>query len=454
MYEAAAADTIGQNMHRLITQLYPICRSITGDGLRSTLQVLQDHIPLRIQEVPTGERVFDWTIPREWNIRDAYIKNSNGERIVDFRRSNLHVVSYSRPISASMTLDELRPHLFSDPERPEWVPYRTSYYNETWGFCLSHRALEALGEDRYEVLIDSSLTDGALTYGECVIPGLVDDEVLISCHACHPSLCNDNLSGIAVATGLAQRLLGRRLRYTYRFLFIPGTIGAIAWLARNEDQLARIKHGLVAANLGDPGHMHYKRSRQGFAEIDRVVEHVLRGQEGDFTVIDFAPYGYDERQYCSPGIDLPVGSLTRTPYDRLHEYHTSADNLDLVRAPFLAHSLETYWAVVQVLECNRRYLNLNPKCEPQLGRRGLYDLIGGRSDRRQREMALLWVLSLSNGEHSLLDVAERSGLDFWVVADAAADLLRCDLIAAVGDSSEVDIDLPAVGRGSRHHERR
>lgn len=450
MYAAAKADAPGQDMHRLITQLYPICRSITGDGLRATLRIIQEIIPLKIHEVPSGTKVFDWVVPKEWNIRDAYIKDSSGKRVVDFRKSNLHVVGYSQPISAIMSLDDLRPHLFSDPQHPDWVPYRTSYYNEMWGFCLSHRALEALREDRYEVRIDSSLTQGALSYGECVIPGAVDDEVLISCHACHPSLCNDNLSGIAVATELAQRLLGLPLHYTYRFIFIPGTIGAITWLARNEERLPSIKHGLVAANLGDPGHMHYKRSRRGSAEIDRVVEHVLRRQGGDFTVIDFSPYGYDERQFCSPGINLPVGSLTRTPYDQLREYHSSADNLDLVRAPFLAHSLETYWAVIQVLERNRKYLNLQPKCEPQLGRRGLYSLIGGGTDKRQREMALLWVLNLSDGDHSLLDIVERSGLDFRVVADAATALMRCDLLAAVGDNgAKTEVDIPVVGCRSR-----
>jgi aminopeptidase-like protein len=428
MTGTAKGGDVGAEMYRLIAELYPICRSITGDGVRQTLRILRQQIPLTVHEVPTGTPVFDWMVPLEWNIRDAYVANGKGERVIDFQKSNLHVVNYSRPVAASMTLDALRPHLYSDPLHPDWVPYRTTYYLDTWGFCLSHRQLEALPDDRYEVVVDSTLTNGSLTYGECVVPGTDTGEVLISCHSCHPSLCNDNLSGIAVAVQLARRLLARPSRYTYRFLFLPGTIGSITWLAQNEDRLGAIRHGLVLTNVGDPGPMHYKRSRLGIAEIDRVVEEVLAQRGGAHSILEFEPYGYDERQYCSPGIDLPVGCLMRTPHGRYPEYHTSADDLDFVKPEHLEDSLDTLWTVVRTLDANRIYVNLQPKCEPQLGRRGLFEAIGGRSDTKQRQMALLWVLNLSDGRHSVLDIAKRSGFDFAVITEAAAVLHQHDLL--------------------------
>ena len=262
----------------LIGELFPICRSITGAGLRQSLKRVGELIPLATHEVPTGTQAFDWTVPKEWNIADAYIKDTDGRRIVDFRDNNLHVVNYSAPVNARMSLGELRPHLHSLPDRPDWIPYRTTYYAETWGFCLPHRQLESLPDGEYEVVIDSSLRDGALTYGECVLPGEVEDEFLISTHICHPSLANDNLSGVAVAAALAQILARTPHRYTYRFLFVPGTIGPIAWLSRNQDKVRRIKHGLVLACVGDRGSINYKRSRRGSADIDRAVECVLRSR--------------------------------------------------------------------------------------------------------------------------------------------------------------------------------
>ena len=283
-------------MQRLIAELYPICRSITGNGLRSTLRTIGEQIPLTISEVPTGTPVLDWTIPREWNITDAYVKDASGERVIDFRRHNLHVVNYSTPVSAKMPLNELKRHLHTLPDRPDLIPYRTSYYKEAWGFCLAHNELLKLPEGDYDVCIDSTLTPGALTYGECVLPGEIDDEVLVSCHVCHPSMADDNLSGIAVAVELARRLRTQPHRLTWRFLFIPGTIGSIAWLARNADRLNRIKHGLVLSCVGDPGGFTYKRSRRGTASIDRAVEHVLLHSGSPHRVIDFFPYGYDERQ--------------------------------------------------------------------------------------------------------------------------------------------------------------
>jgi len=422
---------VGRAMHALIAELYPICRSITGDGVRQTLARLAREIPLEIHEVPSGTRVFDWTVPNEWNIRDAYIKDARGTRVVDFRRCNLHVVSYSVPVRARMTLEELRPRLHTLPDRPDWVPYRTTYYKEDWGFCLSQRQLDALAEGEYEVCIDSTLAPGSLTYGECVIRGRTDEEVLISCHCCHPSLANDNLSGIAVAVALARSLAGASLRYTYRFLFIPGTIGSITWLALNEATTARIRHGLVLSCVGDRGHPTYKRSRRGNAVIDRAVEHVLRHSGGEYTIRDFVPYGYDERQYCSPGFNLPVGCLMRTPNGQFPEYHTSADNLEFVEPAALADTLRTCQAVVEILEHDGVYENLNPKCEPQLGRRGLYGGVTGRAQLPGYELALLWVLNFSDGQHSLLDIAERADIPFATVRRAAEDLVRAELLRPV-----------------------
>ncbi len=412
----------GDDLYHLVEELYPICRSITGNGVRETLKKLAEHIELTIHEVPTGTQVFDWTVPKEWNIRDAYIKDGNGEKIVDFQRSNLHVMSYSTPVRHTLSLEELKPHLFSLPEHPEWIPYRTSYHNEQWGFCLTHKQLGELRDEEYEVCIDSSLENGALTYGEYYLQGEVADEVLISCHICHPSLCNDNLSGIAVATYLAKFLSAEARRYSYRFVFLPGTIGPITWLCLNEAQLENIKHGLVLALLGDAGSSTYKKSRQGHAEVDRIVAHVLQHSGHPFNIVDFSPYGYDERQYCSPGFNLPVGNLMRTPNGCFPEYHTSADNLDFVRPASLADSWEKCRSVMETLEGNRTYINQNPKCEPQLGRRGLYRAISGQAERGQHEMAIFWVLNLSDGTHSLLDIAERAAMPFSVIKTAAEAL--------------------------------
>lgn len=422
----------GDEMLELITQAFPICRSITGDGVRATLAMIQERIPLAIEEVATGTSVFDWTVPKEWNVRDAWIKDPSGRKVVDFQESNLHLLNYSVPVHQKLSLADLKPHLFTLPDKPDLIPYRTSYYKEAWGFCLRHRTLEGLSEGEYEVFVDTTLADGALSYGECFLPGESEREVLLSTHVCHPSLCNDNLSGIAVMTALARELASRpRRRYSYRFLFIPGTIGSITWLARNEERTGRIAHGLVAANLGDGGCFHYKRSRRWNVEIDRAVLAVLKESGEPFGAEAFVPFGYDERQFCSPGFNLPVGSLTRTPYGRYPEYHTSADDLSFVTSAALEGSLRTYLAVIDLLEGNRRYVNLNPKCEPQLGRRGLYRTIGGDEAGRSKELALLWVLNLSEGREDLLAIAERAKLSFTAVRAAADALLEAGLLREV-----------------------
>ena len=420
----------GTEMYVLIEELFPLCRSITGDGLRETLRRVKARIPLETTEVPSGTRVLDWTVPNEWNIRDAWVADARGERLIDFRRSTLHVLNYSTPVRQRMSLADLRPHLYSLPDHPDWIPYRTSYYQANWGFCLEHHRLEQMAEGEYEVVIDSTLAPGALSYGECVVRGTSTDEVLVSCHVCHPSLANDNLSGIAVATALARTLGERRPRYTWRFLFIPGTIGSITWLATHREEARRIRHGLVLSCLGDRGNFTYKRSRRGDAAVDRAVTHVLRSTGTPHTVIDFVPYGYDERQYCSPGFNLPVGCFMRTPNGQYPEYHTSADNLDLVRPEALAASLETVLQIAEVLEGDGLFRNRSPFGEPQLGRRGLYGAVGG-SQLPGFELALLWVLNLGDGAHSLLDIAERAGIPFPTIRRAADALLKADLLTWV-----------------------
>jgi aminopeptidase-like protein len=425
---ASDPDNPGRSMHELIEDLYPICRSITGNGVRETLRRLRRLIPLTVHEVPSGTQVFDWTVPREWNIRDAYVKNSRGERVIDFKKSNLHVLNYSAPVQAWMPLSELKSHLFTLPDHPDWIPYRTSYYKEAWGFCLSHKQLLELPEDNYEVVIDSSLKDGHLTYGEFLLPGETADEILISCHVCHPSLANDNLSGVAVAGFLARNLSNLTRRYSYRFLFIPGTIGAITWLALNESKVGTIKHGLVLAGVGDAGPLSYKKSRRGNTEIDRAAIHVLGRFDPNAKVFDFSPYGYDERQYCSPGFNLAVGRLSRAPHGTFPEYHTSADNMNFVHPNSLKESYSACESIFSILERNRTYTNTNPKCEPQLGKRGLYRVIGGSADSGAMELAMLWVLNLSDGDHSLLDIAERARLNFDSIYQAAIALQEHGLL--------------------------
>jgi len=427
-----AAET-GRDLHRFATELYPTCRSITGDGIRRTLASIANRIPLQTVEVPTGTPVLDWTVPREWNIRDAYIKAPDGKRVVDFQRSNLHVVNYSSPVHATMPLSELKPHLFTLPDSPDWIPYRTSYYQESWGFCLSHSQMLALEDGDYEVLIDSTLEAGRLTYGECYLPGRSTDEILISTHACHPSLANDNLSGLTVATSLAQLLSGQDHHYSYRFLFIPGTIGAITWLARNCAGLGRIRHGMVLTCIGDAGGFHYKKSRRGNAEIDRAAAHVLRHQSEPSELLEFSPYGYDERQYCSPGFNLPVGCLMRSVWGTFPEYHTSADNLTFIQPLQLAGSLRVCAGILDVLEGNLRYRNRSPYGEPQLGRRNLYRSGGGAPGLEIS--ARLWVLNFSDGEHSLLDIAERSGIPFPAISAAARLLCESGLLTAIADDA-------------------
>lgn len=435
---ALNAASRGEAIHDFIREAQPFVRSITGHGLRQTLEAVRKRIPISVESVPSGQPALDWVIPPEWRLHDAWIADSSGRRVVELAQSPLRVMSYSTPVRARMPLSELRKHVHTLPDRPGWIPYRTSYYREDWAFCLRHTELEALSDGDYDVCVDSEfLPGGELNYGELLIPGETDDEVLISCHCCHPGTCNDNLSGVGVAIALAQELSGRRNRLSYRFVFVPGTIGSIAWLARNEPNLHRIEHGLVLAGVGDAAPFTYKASRRGDTTIDRAMRHVLASRE--HRLMDFEPYGYDERQYCSPGFDLPVGCLMRSKHGTYPEYHTSADDLDFVRTERLAESVDVCLEAFAVLEGNGTYLNLSPRGEPQLGRRGLYRALGGLSSAGDAELAMLWVLSYSDGRHDLLDIATRSKLSFVAVRTAADALLEHDLLAPASRDKELKL---------------
>lgn len=417
-------------MRAFMEELFPICRSITGNGVRQTLSAIGARIPMEFREVPSGTKVLDWTVPDEWNIRRAYVAK-DGSRLLDFDHSSLHVVNYSEPFEGTMSLDELRPHLHSLPEHPDRVPYRTSYYSRGWGFCLPHAQLEHLEDGTYEVVVDSTLEPGSLTYGECFLPGEREEEVLLTTHVCHPSLANDNLSGIAVLTELGAILAGADRTYSYRLLFIPGTIGSITWLARNKNTVGKIVAGLVLACLGDDAPLTYKRSRGRDAWVDRAATYAVQQVDPHARIADFEPWGWDERQFNSPGFALPVGSLARSREGEYPEYHSSADNMDLIATRSLQGSLSAVLELIRVLEQDGRFVNLAPEGEPQLGKRGLYPTVGGAA-AEQEQLAMLWVLNQSDGEHSLLEIAERSGISLSMVSTAAQRLVDAKLLRPIG----------------------
>jgi len=424
-------NSSGDEMYGLIKKLFPICRSITGNGVRETLRIIGEKIPLEIFEVPTKTKVYDWEVPKEWNIHDAYVKNSNGDRIIDFKESNLHVLNYSTPIRKKMDLSELKKHLHTLPDQPDVIPYLTSYYKEDWGFCISQKQFDALKDDTYDVVIDSSLTDGSLTYGQLYLKGTTEYEVLLSCYVCHPSMCNDNLSGISLVTEIAKLLQKRKTKYSYRFLFIPETIGAIAWLSKNEEKMNNIKHGLVVTCVGDSGNFTYKKTRKGNASIDNAVIKILEESNEPHEIIDFFPSGSDERQFSSPGINLPIGSLMRTMYAQFPEYHTSADNLEFVSSKYLKESFETYMKIINVLEKDIIYVNTNQKCEAQLGKRGLYSMIGGQKYEWVNKMSLFWLLNFSDGENSLRDISKKSGISELELEKNAKLLVKSKLLKEI-----------------------
>lgn len=418
----------GPELHELIGDLLLLPRSLTGDGVRETLRALQDVVPLEVLEVPTGTEAHDWTVPQEWVLRSARLVGPDGGTVLDVRDHPLHVLGYSIGVDRTLSLEELQGHLHSDPAQPDTIPYRTSYYTERWGFCLPDRLRAALPEGQYHAVIDAELVDGSMSMGELVLPGDSDREVLVTSHICHPGMANDNLSGNVVAAAMARALLGRPdRRYTWRFLWMPGTIGELTWLATHQDVVPRIHGGIVLAGVGDGGPLTWKRSRQGDSEIDRAASLVLAQRDGPHDVVDFSPWGYAERQFCSPGYDLPVGRLSRTEHGTYPQYHTSDDDLSFVRADALAETVDVLLDIADAIDANDVYRNTKPFGEPRLGPRGLYPSMGGPA-AEEAQLALLWVLNASDGTADLLEVARRSGIRFAALAAAAAALRQTDLL--------------------------
>lgn len=400
-------------MESYFDRLWPICRSITGDGLRESLGIISELAPLQITEVPTGTEVFDWVIPKEWNIRDAYILTPEGKKICDFKVNNLHVVNYSVPVDQEIGFDELEKRLWYIEEMPDAIPYITSYYKETWGFCLSYNEFKALTrEGIYRVVIDSSLEAGSLSYGEAVLPGETEGEVLFSTYLCHPSMANNELSGPLVQAFLYRKIAALKNRkYTYRFLFAPETIGVIAYLHKNGQHLKeKLAAGYVLTCCGDDGSFVYKRSKRGNTIADRAAEHVLKFQDVPFETNPFSVGGSDERQYCSPGFNLPVGSLTRSMYQHYKEYHTSLDNKDFISFEAMEKTIETYFNFVRVLELNDLYLNTVPYCEPQMGKRGLYPSSVNPVESRELIHNRMHLLNCADGETDLITIADLKGI--------------------------------------------
>ena len=437
-------------IYSLMKELYPICRSITGNGIRKSLKILKKKIDLNILEVSTGTKVFDWKVPNEWNIKDAYVKNKNGKKIIDFKKSNIHVMSYSIPIDKKISLDKLKKHLHTLPEKPDSIPYVTSYYKKNWGFCLPHNKLKLMKDDYYNIKIDSSLKSGALTYGEYFKKGKVSEEILISTYICHPSLCNDNLSGVVVSAIFAKLLSKINTYYSYRFIFIPETIGAITWLSKNKKNLSKIKQGLVITCVGTGKNITYKKTRDGASMIDNTVINTLKQNKYQFNIREFFPFGSDERQFCSPGINLPIGVLMRTPYYEFKEYHTADDDLKLVKKKILNDSLVVLSEIVTNIENKKftkksknkkksrlkpnTYLNLKPYCEPQLGKRKLYReiskqrLVDKNDPDNLREISIFWILNFSDGMHSLKDISKKSGIPIQLLKNSAEILLKKKLL--------------------------
>ena len=422
----------GEQMHALLSRLFPICRSITGNGVRETLKILQEYIPLEIHEIPSGTKAFDWTVPEEWNIKDAYVKDASGRRVIDFKRSNLHVVSYSEPFEGKLTLEELKKHLYTLPDQPDLIPYVTSYYDRRWGFCLSDNDLKKFKDNLYEVKIDSTLKPGSLTYGELLIKGQTEKEILISTYVCHPSLANNELSGPVVAAFLAKYLLEMKKppRYTYRFVFIPETIGAITYISRNLEHLKKnVVGGYVVSCVGADAHFSYLQTRQENTLTDRITLRVLKNSGVTFKIYDYLQRGSDERQYNAPGVDLPIGSLMRVRYGEYPQYHTSADDLEYVKAQALEDSLKMYERCLEAFEHNETY-KAKCLCEPQLGRRGLRSTLSTRNAEAS-SLQILHVFSYCDGNHDLIAIAEKLKVPVEEVISVIKILERHALIEKV-----------------------
>lgn len=429
---------LGSQMHQCMTDLFPIHRSINGEGVRQTIRYLQQHLPVQVKEVPTGTAVFDWHVPQEWKLNDAYIADAQGNRIVDYAQSNLQIMSGSQPVRGQFTYADLQPHLLTLPAEldPNWIPYRTTFFREAWGFCISRNQLARLTQndgEQFQVVVDAEFFDGSLTYGEATIAGQTDETILVYAHICHPSLANDNLSGVTVAAFFAKHLLqrienGDVPRKTYKFVFAPATIGAITWLAQNESSLSKINGGLILSLLGDSGRFTYKQSREVDSRINRTVEQSFDQSNVIFETRRFTPFGYDERQFCSPGINLPIGCLMRTPNGEFPEYHTSGDNLSFVTTESLAESLQVVTVALTTLEQNEIPTSAQPNCEPQLGDRGLYRAFGQHDDRGRFQEAVMWVLNLADGKHDLVAISARANLPFELVRQAADVLFEHELL--------------------------
>jgi aminopeptidase-like protein len=401
-----------EELEKYFDKLWPINRSLTGEGNRESLQILSELVDLEIMEVPSGTKCLDWTVPPEWNVREAWIKDSKGNKIIDFADSNLHVLGYSIPVRARYTFEELKPHLYTLPDQPDVIPYLTSYYQRRWGFCLSHDQFQSMDESaEYEVYIDSTLDDnGSMTVGEAVLEGQSEKEVVISTYICHPSLANNELSGPLVAAFIYHQLKQKKeLKYTYRFLFVPETIGSIYMLSvYGEHWIKNMMAGFIITCTGDDSPFTYKKSRQGSSLADRVVEEVLKQSGKNFKLVDFSPRGSDERQYCSPGFNLPVGSLMRTMYGQYEAYHTSADNKDFISFTAMEDSVFKYLEIIEVIEKNEKYINTMPYGEPQLGKRGLYPTLRKKKDSEEFLDAMMWILNLADGKHDLINISQRS----------------------------------------------
>ena len=420
-------ESCGDAMYQLMTELFPICRSITGNGVRETLQIIKKHIPITILEVPSGTKVLDWTVPKEWNIRDAYILDEQGNKIIDFKEHNLHVVGYSIPVDKYVNLDELQEHLYSREDLPDAIPFVASRYEERWGFCLTHNQRVKLREETYRVFIDSDLKEGSLTYGELIIPGTSTQEVFLSTYICHPSMANNELSGPVVTTMLAKWIASKPRRFTYRIIFIPETIGSINYLSRHLDQMKQnIVAGFNFTCVGDERAYSFLPSRSGATLADKAALNILHAKHPDFIEYSYLDRGSDERQYCSPGVDLPVVSIMRSKYREFPEYHTSLDNLDFVTPTGLQGSFMIHKDCFELLERNKVY-RVTCLGEPQLGRRGLYPAVS-TTDSHLQVNDMLNFLAYADGALDLIDISNIIKVPVWRLYTIIDSLLAAGLI--------------------------